>query len=144
MAESMSGAARGLYVTLGVLTVITVLVSIQPSISLRQVRNLTILSSYAVGIALLFADRWVRPTAVWVGIGLFSGLLYFGYEVWSSSRAKQGGQPGEQMRPSGSTVLLGVVAWPVALPEVIEYTLADLGVIGSGDKGGEPTVAPRK
>ncbi len=140
----MGGAARALYVILGVLTVITVVVSIQPSISVRPIRNLTILGSYVVGIALLFADRWVRAASIWAGVGLLSGLLYFGYELWSSSRAKRGGRPEEQVSPSGWTVVQGVVAWPVALPEVIEYTLADLGVIGSGKTADEPTVTPPK
>ena len=127
----MSGLAKALYLTLGVLTVLTVVVSLQPSVALRQVRNLTILASYIVGISLLFSDRWIRPAAVWVGVGLLSGLLYFGYETWSISKARRE-RPGEDHgQPSASSVLLGIVAWPIALPEVIESTLADLGVIGS-------------
>ncbi len=127
----MGGVAIALYVSLGVLTAMTVLASIQPSISVRPVRNLTILGCYGVGIALLFADRWVRPALIWAGVGLLSGVLYFAYETWSSWRARRAGRPEEQVRPSASTVLLGVIAWPVALPEVIEYTLADCGLIGS-------------
>ncbi len=144
MVGTVSGVAKALYVTLGVLTAITILVSIQPSISVRPIRNLTILGSYGVGLALLFADRWVRPAAIWAGVGLLSGILYFGYETWSWWRANRAGLTEEQVRPSGSTVLLGVIAWPVALPEVIEYTLADLGVIQSGSKATDPTAEPLK
>ncbi len=132
MGAAMTSGAKVLYVTLGVLTLVTVAVSIQPSIGLRQVRNLTILASYLVGVALLFADRWVRPAAVWVVVGLVSGLLCFGYDSWSIAGARRQ-RPGEDHGSASlSTILLGVVAWPLALPEVIENTLADTGVIGSG------------
>ena len=116
--------SRILYLSLAGLTLVTILVSIQPSIALRQVRNLTILASYAIGIALLFTDRWVRPAAVWAGVGLVSGLLYYGYEAWAMKRAKREG-PAESGSPTLSTIALGVFAWPLALPEVIEATLAD-------------------
>lgn len=129
----LSSVSKALYIALAVLTLITILVSIQPAIGLRQVRNLSILASYPVGLALLFADKWARPAAVWVGVGLVSGILYFGYEAWSIERAKRE-RPGEDHgSASVSTILLGVVAWPLSLPEVIESTLADAGVIGGGE-----------
>ena len=132
MSEPLSTASRILYVSLATLTLVTILVSIQPSIGLRQVRNLTILASYVVGLALLFADRWVRPAAVWATVGIVSGVLYFSYEAWSIARAKRE-TPGEDHgSPRVSTIMLGVFAWPLALPEVIESTLADAGLIGAG------------
>ena len=135
----LTGVSKALYLALAILILITILVSIQPAIGLRQVRNLSILASYAVGIALLFADKWARPAAVWAGVGLVSGVLYFGYEAWSIQRAKQE-RPGEDHgSPSVSTILLGVFAWPLSLPEVIESTLADAGVIGGGEAPPPPT-----
>ncbi len=133
MGGPLTGLSRLLYVALGALTVLTIVVSIQPSIGLRQVRNLTILASYGVGIALLFADKWVRPAAIWAAVGLLSGLLYFGYEVWSISRAKRERPTEDHGTARAFTILLGVFAWPLALPEVIESTLADVGVIGTGE-----------
>lgn len=139
LAGPLTGLSKALYLALATLTLITILVSIQPSMGLRQVRNLSILASYAVGIALLFADKWARPAAVWAGVGLVSGILYFGYEVWSIQRARRE-QPGEDHgSPSVSTILLGVFAWPLSLPEVIESTLADAGVIGGGEAPPPPT-----
>ena len=131
--QPLSSLSRRLYVALAALTVITVIVSIQSSIGLRQVRNLTILASYGVGVALLFADKWARPAAVWAGVGLLSGLLYFGYETWSISRARRERSIELPASAGLSTILLGVVAWPLALPEVIELTLADAGLIGTGE-----------
>ena len=40
MGGPMSGRSRTLYLTLAAMTVITIVVSIQPSIGLRQLRNL--------------------------------------------------------------------------------------------------------
>src|SRR3990172_550382 len=104
MGGPLSGLSRILYVALATLTLVTILVSIQPSIGLRQVRNLTILASYGVGIALLFADKWARPAAVWVGVGLLSGLLYFGYEAWSISRARRE-RPGDDHGAAGVSTI---------------------------------------
>jgi hypothetical protein len=129
---ALTSMAKALYSALGILTIVTIAVSIQPAIGLRQVRNLTILASYGVGVALLFADRWLRPALVWVAVGAVSGLLYFGYESWTISRARRDRPAEDHGQASLSTILLGVVAWPIALPEVLESALADSGVIGHG------------
>ena len=104
----VSSLSRNLYVGLAALTIITIIVSIQPSIEVRQLRNLTILGSFVVGIALLFADKWIRPALVWAMVGLASGLVAFGYD------------PGHR----ASTILIGVLAWPMQLPEVSESMVA--------------------
>jgi len=129
----MTATAKVLYAILAGLTIVTIAVSLQPSVALRQVRNLTIFASYGVGVALLFSDGWLRPALIWTSIGLISGVLYFGYEAWSIAKAHRQNAAEDPGSASLSTVLLGVVAWPLALPEVIEASLADLGVIGSGE-----------
>jgi len=127
MAGPLSSRSRTLYIALATLTVITIVVSLQPSIGLRQLRNLTILASFGVGVALLFADKWARPAAVWAAVGLLSGFLYFGFEAWAKPRARAG-EHREGAR--ASSILLGVIAWPLVLPEVIELALTDVGIIG--------------
>jgi hypothetical protein len=134
----LTGPAKVLYAMLAIFTIATIAISLQPHISVRPVRNLTILGSYVVGIALLVSDKWLRPALLWTGIGLMTGLLYFGNEFWAVSHARRHRSDAEHDRPRASTILLGVVAWPIALPEMIESFLADSGVIGSGRRPEPP------
>ena len=107
----VSAVSRKLYIALATLTIISILVSIQPSIEIRQLRNMTILGSFLVGIALLFADKWIRPATVWAIVGLASGLIAFAIDP----------------RPGASTIVIGVMAWPLQIPEVIESIVAPGG-----------------
>lgn len=105
---------------------------------LRGFRNLGLLACYIIGIAMAIALPWRTAAVTWAAFALAGGLLYVAYEAWSS-RKEQGT---DAERESRLTPLLhAVVAWPIMLPEAIEYGLADLGVLPTGPS--TPAPPPR-
>jgi hypothetical protein len=121
-----------LYVTLAAVVGVTIALSLVSSAPLRQLRSLAILACYVIGVLLLFADRW-RAVAVWSAIGIGAGLLYSVYEARSLEASERGAV--------SSHALFGLVAWPVMLPEAIEYWLADAGLLGEAAAEEDPALA---
>lgn len=109
---------------------------------LRGLRNFGLLGCYVVGIVMAFRLPWRQSLATWLVPALGAGLAYFLYEVVSSLRARE-----REVKPRWTTLLNGVFAWPIMVPEVIEYSLAEAGVLraavppsptpkGEGEPGG--------
>jgi hypothetical protein len=105
----------------------TILFSMSNTPGIRGWRNLGILACYVVGIVMLLTVGWRRSGATWSVVGVATGLLYYLYDLWGSwgDAEQQGG------RARLATVLHGLFIWPVMLPEVIEYSLAEAGVLRS-------------
>ncbi|MDP2045334.1 MAG: hypothetical protein Q8L00_03880, partial [Deltaproteobacteria bacterium] len=63
-----------------------------------------------------------------------SGILYFMYETVGYIRNRT-----TENRPRIATLLNGLYLWPIMLPEVVEYSLSDLGILKTeaGPEGGE-------
>ena len=96
--------------------------------SIRGFRNLGWLACFVIGLVMLFALPWRSALVTWGSIGAASGLLYYCYGLYSRLTAK----PEEEVAwPSLTTILHGLLVWPIMLPEAIEYWLADLGVLRS-------------
>lgn len=107
----------------------TVFFSMFNSPGIRGYRNLGFLLIYAGSVIGMFCVGW-RPVCVaWIGFGIVSGTLYFLYQMFSTLRSKD--EPKEW--PSPMTIAHGLAMWPIMLPEVIEYTLADIGILGTGE-----------
>ncbi len=85
----------------------------------RRFRNLGILGSYAALVVGLFALDTKSVLVAWVFLGAACGLAYFAYELVGGS-------------PRVTTLVHGLMAWPIMGPEVIEYVLADLGLLSGG------------
>lgn len=90
----------------------------------RGWRNLGWPACYVVGVAMFWSLGWRRAGATWLAVGLATGVLYYLYLAWSARRESDPGA-----RTQLTTVLHGTLAWPIMLPEVIEYSLADAGVL---------------
>ncbi|HEV8003254.1 MAG TPA: hypothetical protein VGP63_25430 [Planctomycetaceae bacterium] len=112
-----------LLVTVGWTTLFSLTIK-QP---LRGLRNLGILASYVLLIVMLFRLPMLAAIVTWCVYGIAGGLLYGGYELLSRA--------GTQVEnPNSPKSLFGVlahgfVAWPIMIPEAIEYTLAQWGVL---------------
>lgn len=112
----------------------TILFSLSNHPPVRGWRNLGILACYGLGIASFFFIGWQASLGNWAIFGLGSGLLYFFYEVFRYLQDRAEGE-----RPSPSTILNGLAAWPTMLPEAIEYWLADLGILKAPPSDGPET-----
>lgn len=109
---------------LAIPTAWTILFSIVETPGLRGWRNLGWPVCYVLGLAMLWSMGWRRAGATWLAVGLVTGLLYYIYQTWS---ARQEEDPAAKAQLA--TIFHGAVAWPIMLPEVIEYSLADAGVL---------------
>jgi hypothetical protein len=115
---------------LGCASAWTIFFSFSNTPGLRGWRNLGWLSCYVIGLVMLFALSWLCALTTWAVFGITSGLLYFTYEVFGYWRERSQ----NATKPSFMTVINGLLLWPIMLPEVIEYCLADLGILKSAGK----------
>jgi hypothetical protein len=90
----------------------------------RGWRNLGWPACYFVGVAMFWSVGWRGAVATWLSTGLVTGLLHYIYQAWSAR-----GETDPAAKAQLSAILHGAVAWPIMLPEVIEYSLADAGVL---------------
>ena len=107
---------------LAAVVVLNIIASLFMIPTIRMFRMPLILATYVIGIVLFFKLGVWRALALWCGIGIVTGLLYWSYEFWSARHSKE---PNTKT-PSLVTVVHGLFAWPIMLPEVIEYSWAEL------------------
>lgn len=93
---------------------------------LRGCGNLGILACYVLFMVMLFRLRFLTALATWCVFGLAGGLLYLCYELVMRWQIKD---PVEKPAVSLAPLFHGPLAWPIMIPEVIEYTLAELGLL---------------
>jgi hypothetical protein len=79
-------------------------------------------------IVFLFIAGWRSTFMTWALFGAAGGIVYVCWEVLQRFRAPIGE---EKPRVNLSWLLYGFLAWPIMVPEAIEYTLAELGVLSS-------------
>ena len=98
---------------------------------IRGWRNLGWMACFVIGTFMLVTLPLRVALATWSVVGFVSGLLYYCYGCYSRLTAK----PEEDISwPRPSTILHGLLLWPIMLPEAIEYWLADRGVLRPGPK----------
>ncbi len=107
--------------------VVALVFSLFSSPGIRGWRNLGILGCYLVLVGCFFAFGWRRTLGAWLVYGLMSGMLYFAYELVTHRRSTDPDQP----KPTLFTIVNGLFLWPIMAPEAVEYSLAELGVLGS-------------
>lgn len=93
---------------------------------LRGLRNLGILACYGLAIVMLVRIKFASAAVTWCVFGLAAGLIYSAYNVLAYSRDKA---PDKTLRVSVGDFLYGPLAWPIMIPEAVEYSLAELGVL---------------
>jgi hypothetical protein len=104
----------------------TTLFSFSSTPGIRGYRNLGILASYVLFLAFLFAAGWKPVLITWAMFGILGGALYICWEVIQGLRT-----PAEEEKPaiSFSPLIHGLFAWPIMVPEAVEYSLAEFGIL---------------
>jgi hypothetical protein len=92
---------------------------------IRGYRNLGFLAIYLGTAASFFLVGWKPVLIGWAIFGISSGVLYYAYEFFAIARSEEA----QKEWPNPTTIIYGLLMWPVMLPEVTEYLLADLGVL---------------
>jgi|GEM_PF-2110405 len=92
----------------------------------RGLRNLGILACYILAVIMPIRLPFGSALATWCVFGIAAGLLYNAYQGIAYLRDKS---PEKTPGLSFAHFVYGLLAWPVMIPEAIEYLLADLGVL---------------
>lgn len=104
----------------------TTLFSLTNKQPVRGLRNLGILACYLLAVVMLVRLRFVAALVTWCVFGVAAGVIYSFYQLVSYARDQS---PDKQLGLSFSHFIHGPLAWPIMIPEAIEYLLADLGVL---------------
>lgn len=105
---------------------------------IRGFRNLGILASYVLVIVFLFTAGWRVALVTWAMFGVVGGVIYICWEILQRLRTAAGQEkPGVSLSP----LVHGLFAWPIMVPEAIEYALAELGVLPAPPPASTPTNA---
>lgn len=100
--------------------------TIQPGI--RGWRNLGIFACYILLLVFLFIAGWKSALLTWAAFGLSGALIYIMSEILQQLRTPAGEEkPGVSLSP----LIHGLLAWPIMVPEAVENTLAELGILRS-------------
>jgi hypothetical protein len=111
---------------LGIAAAWTIFFSMFNTPGVRGWRNFGWLACFILGVAMVFVLPWRIACATWATAGVFSGLVYFAYELLVYVKAQD---KTKVSRPNPVTVLHGLAIWPIMLPEAIEYLLAEVGIL---------------
>jgi hypothetical protein len=98
---------------------------------IRGYRNLGWVACYIIGVLMFFFASWRVALGTWAAVGVASGFLYLLYEVGAFLRSKD-----KEAKPRPRVILDGLYLWPIMLPEAIEYSLAELGMVISEEQNG--------
>ena len=107
----------------------TTLFSMSNKRGIRGFRNFGILASYLLPPLFLVISGWQQTLVTWAVFGVAGGMIYIGWELIERFRTPSGE---EKPRISLSHLIYGLLAWPIMVPEAVEYLLADLGILSAG------------
>ena len=109
----------------------TIMFSMVTKHSIRGFRNFGILASYTLCIVFFFITKWKLVVVTWACFGISGGVIYVLYEILQNIKNSEG----ERQIHFGHLVY-GLFTWPVMIPEAIEYSLAELGILKSKPSAG--------
>lgn len=107
-------------------TVWTTLFSMSEKRWVRGYRNLGILACYILAIVMLIRLPFATALVTWCAFGITAAILYNFYDLVVYARNKA---PDKKLELSFAYFIYSPLAWPIMLPEAVEYLLAEVGVL---------------
>jgi hypothetical protein len=104
----------------------TTLFSLTNKPGIRGFRNLGILGSYIFLLVFLPVAGSSAALVTWATFGVLGGVIYVCWEILERLRTVAGD---EKRAVSLAPLVHGLFAWPIMVPEAVEYALAELGVL---------------
>ncbi len=125
-------------VALSVCLLWTIFFSLFNQASIRGYRNLGILGAYICLLIFIFRAEWKSVVTTWAIFGLAGGAMYTIWEVVQRARSR------EEKRPEVGFmhIVPAMALWPIMIPEAIEYTLAEMGLLKAASRKPNQALAP--
>ncbi len=95
--------------------------------AVRGIRTMGILTSYGVGVCMLFALPLHVALGTWCVFASAGGVIALAYELWARRRFAGTGR-----KPRPLILLQGFLLWPGMIPDAVEGVLVDTGVLQPG------------
>jgi len=115
-----------LTITLGIALIWTTGFSMTNRFPLRGNRNLGLLAAYISPLVFIFISGFKSVALTWLAFALLGAVIYFAWELFQNIRVKN---PDDKSKVGLGSFLTAPFAWPIMIPEAIEYFLAEVGII---------------
>ena len=93
---------------------------------IRGLRNLGLLTSFILPIVFLFLTEFKLIIYTWLIFSILGGIIYTSYDLLQVVKAKN---EDEKPQIGLSHFIPAIFAWPIMIPEAVEYSLAELGIL---------------
>ena len=107
----------------------------------RGLRNVGILACYILALVMVIRVPFTAALVTWCAFAVAAGIVYSAYEFFAYVRDKD---PQKKLNVSLSTFIHGLLAWPIMIPEAVEYLLAELGIIRIETPPSPPIPDPKR
>lgn len=115
-----------LTLTLGLAQLWTIAFSMTSRFPLRGNRNIGLLACYISPLIFVFTSGFKSVALTWLVFAVLGALVYTAWNIFQNVRARN---PDEKSRIGLGSFVSAPLAWPVMIPEAIEYFLAEIGVL---------------
>lgn len=115
-----------LTLALGLAQLWTIAFSMTSRYPLRGNRNIGLLACYISPLIFVFTSGFKSVALTWLVFALLGALVNTAWNIFQNVRARN---PGEKSRIGFGSFISAPLAWPVMIPEAIEYFLAEIGIL---------------
>ncbi len=115
-----------LAVTLCIALAWTTAFSMTNKFPLRGNLNFGLLACFVSPLIFVFVSGFKSVSVTWFAFALLGALTYTAWEVFQNTKVVS---PEEKGKIGFGSFLSAPLAWPIMIPEAIEYFLAEIGVL---------------
>ena len=117
-----------LTITLGLALAWTVAFSMTNRFPLRGNRNLGLLACYIAPVIFVFTSGFMSVAVTWLAFSVVGAITYTAWDIFQNARVTN---PDEKNKIGLGSFITAPFAWPIMIPEAIEYFLAEIGILKS-------------
>ena len=115
-----------LAITLGLAQAWTIAFSMTNRFPLRGNRNIGLLACYISPVIFVFTSGFKSVAVTWLAFAVLGAITYTAWDIFQNTRATN---PDEKSKIGLGSFVSAPFAWPIMIPEAIEYFLAEVGVL---------------
>ena len=106
----------------------TIAFSMTNRFPLRGNRNIGLLGCYISPVIFVFTSGFKNVAVTWLAFALLGAIIYTAWDIFQNTRANN---LDEKRKIGLGSFTSAPFAWPIMIPEAIEYFLSEIGVLKS-------------